>query len=95
MGNSLVTAAEEQIIQRDVDSWLVDGLTPVGDLEHVLDIEPFPDDDQYETIAGFMMYVLRKVPRPTESVMHAGFKFEVIDIDNHKIDQLLVTRVPK
>ncbi|MDP3440093.1 MAG: hemolysin family protein, partial [Azonexus sp.] len=30
MGNSLVTAAEEQIIQRDVDSWLVDGLTPVG-----------------------------------------------------------------
>ena len=95
MGNSLVTAAEEQIIQRDVDSWLVDGLTPVGDLERVLDIEPFPDDDQYETIAGFMMYVLRKVPRPTESVIHAGFKFEVIDIDNHKIDQLLVTRVPK
>ena len=95
MGNSLVTAAEEQIIQRDVDSWLVDGLTPVGDLERVLDIEHFPDDDQYETIAGFMMYVLRKVPRPTESVIHAGFKFEVIDIDNHKIDQLLVTRVPK
>jgi CBS domain containing-hemolysin-like protein len=95
MGNSLVAPADEQIIQRDADSWLVDGMTPVGDLERALDIEPFPDDDQFETVAGFMMYVLRKVPRPTESVEHAGFKFEVIDIDNHKIDQLLVTRVNK
>lgn len=94
MGNALVAPADEQIIQRDADSWLVDGMTPVGDLERVLDIAPFPDDDQFETIAGFLMYALRKVPRPTDSVVHAGFKFEVIDIDNHKIDQLLVTRVP-
>lgn len=93
MGNSMVALTEEQIIQRDANSWLVDGMTPVGDLEQALNIEPFPDDDQFETIAGFMMYVLRKVPRPTESVEHAGFKFEVLDVDNHKIDQLLVTRL--
>lgn len=95
MGNSMVAMTEEQIIQRDANSWLVDGMTPVGDLEQALDIAPFPNDDQFETIAGFMMYVLRKVPRPTESVEHAGFKFEVLDVDNHKIDQLLVTRVLK
>ena len=93
MGNSMVALTEEQIIQRDADSWLVDGMTPVGDLEQALDIAPFPNDDQFETIAGFLMYVLRKVPRPTESVEHAGFKFEVLDVDNHKIDQLLVTRL--
>lgn len=93
MGNSMVAMTEEQIIQRDANSWLVDGMTPVGDLEQALDIAPFPNDDQFETIAGFMMYVLRKVPRPTESVEHAGFRFEVLDVDNHKIDQLLVTRV--
>jgi len=93
IGNSLVAPADEQIIQRDENSWLVDGMTPVGDLEQALSIAPFPDDDQFETIAGFMMYVLKKVPRPTDSVMHDGYKFEVIDIDNHKIDQLLVTRV--
>lgn len=93
MGNSMVAMSEEQIIKRDENSWLVDGMTPVGDLEAALDIEPFPDDDQFETIAGFLMYVLRKVPRPTESVDHAGFRFEVLDVDNHKIDQLLVTRI--
>ena len=95
MGNSMVALTEEQIIQRDANSWLVDGMTPVGDLAQALDIEPFPDDDQFETMAGFLMYVLRKVPRPTESVEHAGFKFEVLDVDNHKIDQLLVTRLMK
>jgi CBS domain containing-hemolysin-like protein len=35
------------------------------------------------------MYMLRKLPRPTDSVIHGGFKFEVIDVDHHRIDQLL------
>ena len=84
---------DAQIIRRDENSWLVDGQTAVGDLETQLEIPPFPHDDQFETIAGFLMYVLRKVPRPTESVDHGGFRFEVIDVDNHRIDQLLVTRL--
>lgn len=95
MGNQYIAQDEEQIVQRDANSWLVDGITAIGDLEQVLQIESFPDDDQYETIAGFMMYVLRKVPKRTDCVIHAGFKFEVVDIDHYKIDQLLVTRVDK
>jgi hypothetical protein len=39
--------------------------------------------------------VLRKVPRRTDSVVHDGCKFEAADIDNHRIDQVLVTRVGK
>jgi CBS domain containing-hemolysin-like protein len=93
VGDTQDDSGEAQIIRRDENSWLVDGLTPVGDLEALLDIPPFPDDDQFETIAGFLMYVLRKVPRPTESVDHGGFRFEVLDVDHHRIDQLLVTRL--
>jgi CBS domain containing-hemolysin-like protein len=93
MGDMVSPQIEEQIIQRDSNSWLVDGITTVGDVMRVLGIESFPDDDYYETIAGFMMYVLRKVPRRTDFIIHGGFKFEVVDIDNYKIDQLLVTRV--
>ncbi|MGB7535365.1 MAG: hemolysin family protein, partial [Azonexus sp.] len=79
VGETLDSSDEAQIIRRDENSWLVDGLTPVGDLENLLDIPPFPDDDQFETIAGFLMYVPRKVPHPTESVDHGGFRFEVLD----------------
>jgi len=87
----LVHDNQQQIVRRDNGSWLIDGFTPVEDVMRVLGIDDFPDDSQYETIAGFMMFQLRKVPKLTDTVTHAGYIFEVIDIDNHRIDQLLVT----
>lgn len=89
----LVSSEEEQIVARDSDSWLVEGLTPLADVMRVLDIDSFPDAENYETIAGFMMYSLRKIPKRTDFVLHGGYKFEVVDIDSYKIDQLLVTRL--
>ncbi|CAG9431552.1 hemolysin family protein [Providencia alcalifaciens] len=93
MGDLIGPGQEEQIIARDENSWLVDGGTPIEDVQRILDIDEFPDFSNYETIAGFMMYRLRKMPKRTDYVKHAGYKFEVVDIDNYKIDQLLVTRV--
>lgn len=90
----LVIANQQQIVKRDEQSWLIDGLTPVADVMRALEIASFPEDSTYETIAGFMMYSLRKMPRLTDAVTHAGYKFEVVDIENHRIDQLLVTRLP-
>ncbi|MFA6037881.1 MAG: hemolysin family protein [Legionellales bacterium] len=85
---------EEQIVQRDENSWLVDGATPIIDVMRAFKIDEFPDTENYETMAGFIMYMLRKIPKRTEYVIHQGYKFEVVDIDNHKVDQLLVTRLP-
>lgn len=89
----LVSSEEDQIVARDANSWLVEGLTPLQDVMRVLDINSFPDAENYETIAGFMMYTLRKIPKRTDFVLHSGYKFEVVDIDSYKIDQLLVTRI--
>ena len=94
VGDPLIDSDEAQIVRRDADSWLIDGLTPIGDVETELDLPPFPDDSQYETVAGFMMVMLRKLPKRTDSVVHGGLKFEVIDVDRNRIDQLLVTRLP-
>ncbi|MTC39031.1 DUF21 domain-containing protein [Providencia alcalifaciens] len=93
MGDLIGPGQEEQIITRDENSWLVDGGTPIEDVQRILDIDEFPDFSNYETIAGFMMYRLRKMPKRTDFVKYAGYKFEVVDIDNYKIDQLLVTRI--
>jgi len=89
----LVHSEEEQIVKRDDDSWLVEGLTPLDDVMRSLGIDAFPDQENYETIAGFMMYMLRKIPKRTDSVNYCGYKFEVVDIDSYKIDQLLVTKI--
>ena len=88
----LVVNEEEQIIERDKNSWLVDGLTPLADVMRVLEIDSFPQAENYETVAGFMMFMLRKIPKRTDSVSYAGYKFEVVDIESYKINQLLVTR---
>ena len=76
---------------------LVVGIITLNDvmttLMRVLDIDEFPQSGNYETIGGFMMFMLRKIPKRTDSVKFAGYKFEVVDIDNYRIDQLLVTRI--
>lgn len=85
---------DQQIIKRDENSWLIEGSTPIENVKHALSIDTdFPEWENYETIAGFMMYRLRKIPRPADAVEFEGFKFEVVDIDHYKIDQLLVTRI--
>lgn len=92
MGELVNTEEEPQIIRRTDDTWLVDGATPLEDLMRVLNIEEFPNSENYETIAGFMMYSLRKIPKRTDFLIYGGYKFEIIDTENLKIDQLLVSR---
>jgi CBS domain containing-hemolysin-like protein len=92
MGDLGSAVEEDLIVKRDEASWLIDGVTPVEDVMQALTIDVFEGSESYETIAGFMMYMLRKVPKRTDSVVYRGYKFEVVDIDNYRIDQLLVTR---
>lgn len=89
----LVSNEEEQIVSRDENSWLIDGATPLEDVMRALNIEAFPDEENYETISGFMMYMLRKIPKKTDFVVFDKYKFEVIDTENFKIDQILVSLV--
>lgn len=93
MGDLVSPFQEELIVRRDNQSWLIDGLTPIEDVMQALDIAAFEGSQNFETIAGFLMVALRRVPRPTDFVEYAGYKFEVIDIDNYRIDQVLVTRM--
>lgn len=87
----LVSNEEEQIVRRDETSWLIDGATPLEDVARALEINEFPDEENYETIGGFMMYMLRKIPKKTDFVLYDRYKFEIIDTENFKIDQLMVS----
>jgi len=91
MGN--LVGEEEQIIKRDETSWLIEGATPIDDVMHVFEIEDFPESQNYETIGGFLTFMLRRIPHRTDSVVYGGYKFEIMDIDNYRIDQILVTRL--
>ncbi|MBB3212043.1 CBS domain containing-hemolysin-like protein [Herbaspirillum sp. Sphag1AN] len=93
MGNLLSLPAEEQqIVRRDENSWLMDGLTPLAEVMNALSIDDYPNPLGYETLAGFIMYMLRRIPKKTDFVLFSDYKFEVVDIEGNKINQLLVTR---
>jgi CBS domain containing-hemolysin-like protein len=68
MGDLVNSFVEEQIVKRDDNSWLIDGVTPIEDVRRALAISAFPNETYYETIAGFMMYVLKKIPKRTDYV---------------------------
>lgn len=92
MGDVVYPLQEEYIIKRGENSWLIDGITAVEDVKKALDIESFPEEDSYETIAGFMMYMLKSIPKKAAKIEYEGYSFEVVDVDNFKVDQLLVTK---
>ncbi|MDM0112961.1 hemolysin family protein [Variovorax sp. J22R133] len=94
MGDLVPTSddEEQQIVRRDENSWLIDGVTPIQDVQRALDIDDLPHGEEYETLAGFLMIMLRRVPKRTDSVSWAGYKFEVMDVDSYRIDQVMVTR---
>lgn len=93
MGDLVITAEESQIVERDENSWLVDGATPIIDMMHFLDWDEMPESQSYETMAGFMMYMLRKIPKRTDKVDWNGYRFEVMDVEANRIDQILVTKL--
>lgn len=92
MGELVTPQDEELIVRRDDGSWLIDGHTPMQDVQRALDLDELPSQGEYDTLAGFLMVMLRRVPRRTDVVDWSGHRFEVMDVDNYRIDQVLVTR---
>lgn len=82
---------QEMIVARDEQSWLIDGLTPINDVAKFLEIDGFPEQGQYETISGFLIYRLKKLPKLTESVVFSGYTFEVVELEGVRIERVLVT----
>ncbi|MFM9926523.1 hemolysin family protein [Variovorax sp. H27-G14] len=92
MGDLVTMPDEEQIVRRDENSWLIDGVTPIQDVQRALHIDELPHAEEYETLAGFLMVMLRRVPKRTDSVTWGGYTFEVMDVDSYRIDQVMVTK---
>lgn len=92
MGSMVAPHDEEQIIRRDDGSFLADGITPVPDLQRALGIDEWPQAGQYDTLAGFLMVMLRRIPKRTDQVAWQGWRFEVMDVDRYRVDQVMITR---
>lgn len=87
---------EQDIVEREDGSWLVDGSTPVERVKSALEIDDdLPGEEEYafNTLGGFIMHVLGHIPAETDHFEAAGCRFEVMDMDKNRVDKILVTRL--
>jgi CBS domain containing-hemolysin-like protein len=69
----------------------LDALMRVDEVNELLDID-LPEDDAYETLAGLILYKLRRIPEVGEKVDVGDFRLEVLALDGPKITRVQVSR---
>jgi putative hemolysin len=85
------TSEEPAILQREDGSYLVSGWMPVDEFCDKLGFQRSEDGD-FETVAGLVIDHLRRLPALGDTFTLNGWRFEVIDLDDRRIDKLLVAR---
>ncbi|HLF74696.1 MAG TPA: hemolysin family protein [Anaerolineales bacterium] len=86
---------EPQATQRQDGSWLLDGMLEVDEFKEIFDLPALPHEEEYETLSGFVMVSLGRVPQAADHFEWQGLRFEIIDMDGHRVDKVLVTTLPQ
>jgi putative hemolysin len=81
-----------EIVQRDDGSWLADGTVPTDEIETLTGIYM---GENVETLAGFVLDHLGRIPKAGASFNHGNARFEVVDMDGNRIDKVLIAVDPK
>ncbi|MBA4093737.1 MAG: hypothetical protein C0489_06570 [Candidatus Accumulibacter sp.] len=89
---------ELDIVMREDGSWLIDGSVQIERFKAVLDIEDElsgEEENAFNTLGGYIMYVLGRIPSVADHFVEAGHRFEVMDMDGNCVDKILVARIVK
>ncbi|RYD18424.1 MAG: HlyC/CorC family transporter [Verrucomicrobiaceae bacterium] len=93
-----VPSREEQLAspirQRTDGSWLIDGLFEIEKLpEHLPAFElPEGGGDEYQTLSGWFMKELGRMPAELDKISSGAWTFEVMDMDGTRVDKVLASR---
>ncbi len=84
---------EPQATQRQDGSWLLDGMLPNDEFKEIFNLRRLPDEEEYETLGGFVMLQLGRIPQAADLFEWNGLSFEVMDMHGKRVDKILVTNV--
>jgi putative hemolysin len=87
---------EPQAVQREDGSWLLDGMLSIDEFKELFQLSTMPGEEQgvYQTLAGFVIMQLGRIPAVADWFEWEGLRFEVVDMDANRIDKVLVMPVP-
>ncbi len=93
VGDAVTSTSASTIVRRDDGSWLIEGMLPLDQLRETLPIGELPGEEQgyFQTLGGFVLAELGRLPQAGDKVEQNGFAFEVMDMDGNRVDKVLVT----
>ncbi len=92
---SMGGVSKQSAFQREDGSWLLDGRLSSVEFTNILDLKELPDEEKslYQTLAGFMIKRLEKLPEIGDKFEWENYIFEVVDMDAKRVDEILVTPI--
>jgi putative hemolysin len=88
---------EPQAIQREDGSWLLDGMLPIYQFKELLNLEdqelPGEHRGSYQTLGGFVVMHLGRIPASADHFIWDELRFEVMDMDGNRVDKVMVAEV--
>jgi putative hemolysin len=81
-----------EIIEREDGSFLVDAQIPFYDFLTKFDKADWMNEgeQEFDTLAGFILHTLERIPSTGDKLDWKGFSLEIVDMDGHRIDKILV-----
>ncbi|HEY1410050.1 MAG TPA: transporter associated domain-containing protein, partial [Promineifilum sp.] len=71
---------------------LVEGSLDSDDLKELLDIGILPEEGDYQTLGGFVVVMVGRLPRVGDHFEWDRFRFEIVDMDGNRVDKVLIER---
>ena len=85
--------SEPPAVRRADGSWLLAGSLPADEMaDHLIIV--LPEKRDYQTVGGFVLAHLGRLPATGETFNANGWRFEVVDMDGRRIDKVLAARLP-
>ncbi len=86
---------DQDVVQRADGTWLVDGLIPIDELKEIMRVDELPEENQagFQTLSGFVMNQMGRIPKTGQIFEWDHWRFEVVDMDGHRVDRVLITDI--
>jgi putative hemolysin len=81
---------EPSAVRRDDGSWLMDGMLGIHEAERLLERKDMRGEEDFETLAGFVLSRLARIPQIGDNFVWDGLRFEIVDMDGRRVDRILV-----
>jgi putative hemolysin len=81
---------EPMAVKRADGSWLLDGLLPLDRFKEIFELGELPVEGTYQTLGGFIMAQLGRIPSPADFVDWGPLRMEVVDMDGNRVEKVLV-----